>query len=135
MHALPITMHAAAVLAVMLVLLSLPISLRRRQAKISLGVGEDSLLQAMVRAHGNFTEYAPIGLIILALLEMAEASTTTLWVFAALLTGGRLLHAFGMYTRVLPLRVLGTAMTQGMLIYGAIMLTTVMMRAVESPVI
>jgi uncharacterized membrane protein YecN with MAPEG domain len=130
MHALPITMHAAAVLAAMLVLMSLPISLRRRSAKISLGVGDDVTLQNLVRAHGNFTEYAPMGLIILGLLEMAEASSTTLWIVAGLLVVGRIAHAIGMYTMILPLRVLGTGLTQAMLVYGAITLTTTMMRAV-----
>jgi uncharacterized membrane protein YecN with MAPEG domain len=132
MHALPITMHAAAVLAAMLVLMSLPISLRRRKAKISLGVGEDVPLQNLVRAHGNFTEYAPMGLIILALLEMADAGPQTLWIIAALLVAGRIAHAIGMYTMILPLRVLGTALTQAMLVYGAVVLTTTLLRVMAA---
>jgi uncharacterized membrane protein YecN with MAPEG domain len=132
MHALPITMHVAAVLAAMLVLMSLPISLRRRKAKISLGVGEDVPLQNLVRAHGNFTEYAPMGLIILALLEMADAGPQTLWIIAALLVVGRIAHAIGMYTMILPLRVLGTALTQAMLVYGAVVLTTTLLRVMAA---
>jgi len=120
---LPITVHAAVVLAVMLVLLSLPISMRRRKAKISLGVGEDKALQNLVRAQGNFTEYAPMGLILVALLEMSGAGARTVWIEAGLLVVGRLVHAAGMWAMVLPLRVTGTFLTQAMLIYGAITLT------------
>ena len=120
---LPITLHAAVVLAVMLVLLSLPISLRRRKVRVSLGVGDDAALQNLVRAHGNFTEYAPMGLILLTLLELSGAGSRTVWVEAGLLVVGRLVHAAGMWAMVLPLRVTGTFLTQAMLIYGAVALT------------
>jgi len=119
---LPITLHAAVILAAMLVLLSLPISLRRRKVKVSLGVGDDAALQNLVRAHGNFTEYAPMGLLLLAVLELSGGSPRNLWILAGLLVVGRLVHMIGMWGMVLPLRVTGTFLTQAMLVFAAITL-------------
>ena len=106
-----VTAYTAAALAVILVALALPISLRRQKTKISLGSGDDSLLHVQVRAHGNFTEYAAFGLIMLALIEFNGAPAWMLWTVALALVGGRILHAFGMFFSSIPLRGVGMITT------------------------
>lgn len=124
MPTLPVTALTAAILALGLVALSLPISLRRRSAKISLGVGDDATLTRMVRAHGNFTEYAPLSLILVGLLEMARGPGGLVCTVATLLVASRALHAAGLLTSILPLRVIGTVLGQACLVVGAIGLVT-----------
>jgi uncharacterized membrane protein YecN with MAPEG domain len=106
-----VTAYTAAAMAVILIALSLPISLRRQKTKISLGHGEDKLLHTQIRAHGNFTEYAAFGLLMLALYELTGATVLYLWIVAIALVGGRLLHALGMFFSSIPLRGVGMIAT------------------------
>ena len=117
---LKVTALTAAILALGLVALSLPISLRRRKVGISLGVGDDAVLTRLVRAHGNFAEYAPLSLIVVALLEMAHGPGGLVCWVAALLVASRALHALGLLATIFPLRVLGTILGQATLVAGAI---------------
>jgi uncharacterized membrane protein YecN with MAPEG domain len=71
------------------------IRLRRRLA-IGLGTGGDAELEQAVRGHGNFTEYAPIGLTVLASAELSGASAGWVHAIGVLLIAGRLLHAWGL---------------------------------------
>ncbi|MET0257929.1 MAG: MAPEG family protein [Methylobacterium sp.] len=60
------------------------------------GSGND-LLQKRIRAHGNFQEFVPLALLLIAFLE---AGGTRHWIVQALLVVlliGRILHPFGMF--------------------------------------
>lgn len=56
---------------------------------------EPGLLQRKVRAHSNFAEYVPHGLLFLIALELMQARYLTLWLLGSLLTIARLAHAYG----------------------------------------
>ena len=60
------------------------------------GDGNDDVLRRRIRAFGNFIEYVPMCLLMLALIEFASASRTLLWSIGGLLLAGRILHAIGM---------------------------------------
>jgi uncharacterized membrane protein YecN with MAPEG domain len=120
MQFLQVTAATAGILALSLVALSLPISFRRRKTGISLGNGDDVMLTRLVRAHGNFTEYVPINLIILAVLELARGPGGLVCAVAALLIAGRILHAWGILVGWLPPRALGTVLTMACLITGGV---------------
>jgi uncharacterized membrane protein YecN with MAPEG domain len=64
--------------------------------KISIGDGGNPQLIARMRAQLNFAEYAPVVLILIALIEMARGSQLWLWGAAAAFILGRVLHGFGM---------------------------------------
>ena len=64
--------------------------------RISIGDGGDTQVLARMRAHANFTEYAPIVLLLIALIEFAGGSQLWLWIVAAVFIVGRILHGFGM---------------------------------------
>jgi uncharacterized membrane protein YecN with MAPEG domain len=92
----PVTTIYAALLGLLMVYLSDQVSRQRKQLGISLGHGDESRLERAVRAHGNFIEYTPMGLILLLLLESEVTYLWMLHLFGAMLLAGRLLHAFGM---------------------------------------
>lgn len=90
-----VTTLIACILAALFVYLSFAVIRLRRHHKVGLGNGGVDDLERAIRAQGNFAEYVPIALILLACLELNDAP---LWLTAipgiALVTG-RLIHAKG----------------------------------------
>lgn len=91
--------------------LMLRIGTVRVKKGINLGDGGDADMLARVRAHGNFTEVAPLGLVGLIAIAMMGGSPIFLHVFGALLVIGRLLHFSGMAGIFGQGRLIGTVMT------------------------
>lgn len=118
MQTLPVTAALAAAAAVGLVALSLPVALRRGKLKLSAGDGGDAAFNSLIRAQANFTEYTPIGLIVVGLLEMCGFHGLALWSVAGLLAAGRLSHAIGMIGGIIPARAAGAIMTFLSLLLG-----------------
>jgi uncharacterized protein len=96
MTTLPITLTIAGAAALLNLWIASRVGVLRRGHGISIGDGGNERLTARMRAHSNFTEYAPIFLVLLALVELAQGSPTWLWVVAATFVAGRILHVFGM---------------------------------------
>lgn len=122
MTVLPITSLFAAVFAVALVALSLPVSLRRIKVGVSVGDSADEPLRQRIRAQGNFTEYVPLGVIALGLVE---AHATPAWIVVSIggaLAFGRVLHATGMLRASAPLRGFGMIFTYLALLAAALRL-------------
>lgn len=126
MLALPITSITAASLAIIMLPLTLQVSLRRLAiGSVVFGDGGDDVLRRRIRAFGNFIEYAPICLILLALLEAQGAGTAWLWTTAALLIAGRVIHGLGMLFAQSPApRGLAMLMTYGAFLTPAVWLLT-----------
>ncbi|MEM1433728.1 MAG: MAPEG family protein [Pseudomonadota bacterium] len=96
MPELTITLTAASILGLMFVWLSVRVIMVRTRNQAIIGdAGNQELLYA-IRAHGNFCEYAPIFLILLALLEATGGNSSVLAPLAALFVVARLLHVPGM---------------------------------------
>ena len=96
---LPVTLTTAALCAGLQVALTGLVIARRAQSGVSLLDGGDTVLTRRMRAHGNFTETAPLALLLLGLLELATAPRGLLLGLAGLLVVGRLMHAMGVITR------------------------------------
>lgn len=101
----------AALSALLIVGLSFKVISLRRAKKVSLGEGNDPQLQIAIRAQGNATEYIPITLILLILLELSGAPTALLHSGGIAMLAGRLLHAKGLLSGNLRYRVLGMQIT------------------------
>jgi uncharacterized membrane protein YecN with MAPEG domain len=104
----------AGVLAVFFVVLSMRVINRRRDGNINLGDGGDAEMQRRIRGHGNFAEYAPLALLLIALLEIG--GTTPFWLLHLLglmLVIGRVLHGIALsYTeKWIPGRFFGMILT------------------------
>lgn len=116
---MPITSTTAALAAVALVVLSIAVSLRRKKVGVKIGFSEDTALMRRIRAQGNFIEYVPLALIVLALAEYRQVPVAMLWTMAGLLVVGRCLHVAGMMTGKTPLSAPGMVGTYSALLLGA----------------
>ncbi|MDD5319694.1 MAG: MAPEG family protein [Methylococcales bacterium] len=101
----------AAMLALLIVWLTLRVIKLRRLKKVRFGDGGEPELQIAIRAQGNATEYVPISLILLVLLELSGAHTALVHSGGIAMLAGRILHARGLLTRSLRYRVLGMQVT------------------------
>ena len=93
---LPVTLISACVLALILLWLSVRVIGARVSNDILIGDGGAPDALYKIRTHGNFTEYTPLFLILLGLLELNGGQGTLLLGVAALFILGRVLHVFGM---------------------------------------
>ncbi len=92
----PISAVFAAVLGLLLIVLSLLVVRYRLKAKKGMGVTEDKGFEATVRAQANLAEYAPTALIMLAIAELNGVPSALVYWTGMGFVVGRLLHAFGM---------------------------------------
>lgn len=110
MFFLPIALVTAGAAALLNFWLGLRISRLRISEKIMVGDGGNPRLVARMRAQLNFAEYAPLVLILIALIELARGTQAWLWGVALAFIVGRILHAFGM-DGWRPGRMIGIATT------------------------
>src|SRR5690606_36450911 len=83
----------------------------RQRYRVSLGHGKNLLLMRAIRVHGNFAEYVPLGLLLMAASEQLGAPSLLVHSLGSLLALGRLVHAYGVSqeNEVLRFRVTGMA--------------------------
>jgi uncharacterized membrane protein YecN with MAPEG domain len=98
---LPVTLVIAAACGVVNIWLALRLVRGRVKNKVMIGDGGDSAMVSGMRAHGNFIEYAPIVLILMALIELARGPLLALGVMGAVFVLARIAHPLGM-TRPAP---------------------------------
>jgi uncharacterized protein len=107
-----ITPTVAAVLTLVYIRLAFNVIGLRRSNRVSLGTGGVDALERAIRAHGNFAEYVPLGLILMLTLEWNKAPMLLVAALGALLVAGRLIHAKGIQeTGTFKNRVLGMKLT------------------------
>lgn len=90
-----VTSIIAAVLTVIFIQLSFAVIGLRRKNKVGLGSGGHDDLERAIRAQGNFAEYVPFGIILIACLELNGAPWWLVILPGITLTIGRLFHAVG----------------------------------------
>lgn len=119
---LTVTPLYAALIAFVYVALSARVIIYRRSNKISLGdAGDNSLLKRM-RAQANCAEYAPFGLLLLAMVELTGASGTTVHILGIMLLLGRVMHGYGFSASppIMNFRVGGMVLTLTMILASAV---------------
>ena len=111
----------AALGALLLLVLAVRISLTRGSARIGIGDGGNHELIKRIRAHANATEYLPIALLLLLLLDLGQTPPLWLHAFGVVLIVGRVLHAIGLSQTSGPSlgRMVGTALTWGVMLVMA----------------
>ena len=90
-----ITVIYGGLLGLLFLLLSFWVVKRRAQFRVMIGEGEAPEMLAAIRAHGNFAEYVPLTLLLMALCELAGVGALWLHLGGVLLLVGRILHAIG----------------------------------------
>ena len=103
----------AGILAILFFILSMRVIAGRGKNGPSLGDGGDVRMQRRIRGHGNFAEYVPLILVMMAMLELSHYSTYLLHGLGIALVVGRLLHAYALsFTERFSFgRFWGTALT------------------------
>jgi len=109
------TATTASVLTLLYVAMSVCVIRQRWKARAAFGAGQDpaSPLSRMIRVHGNFAEYAPLFLILLAAAELNQLAPLLLKLSAGAFAVGRVSHWIGMFAPKTPnpYRGLGMALT------------------------
>ncbi|MBD8878203.1 MAPEG family protein [Roseibium polysiphoniae] len=117
-----ITPIYAGILALFYVFLSARVIGLRRRLWISVGDKGNQQLLRRQRVHGNFSEYAPMCLILMIGLELMLAPVWLVHGLGVMLLVGRVLHAYGIgrEPESLTLRTIGMVLTFAVLIIGGL---------------
>lgn len=94
---LPITALTAAICAIMLFVTAIATVRARFRTHAAFGDADDQGLISASRSHGNLAEHAPLFVILIGLLEMANASHWPLTALAALFLAARAAHIIGLH--------------------------------------
>ena len=121
MHA-PITAFYAGLLGILMLILAFRVVAVRRATSIGLGDGGDALLFSRIRIHGNATEYVPLALFLMLILELNGGSARWLHVLGVALLVGRLAHAQGLSqsTGTSAGRFIGNVLTWSVIMIAAV---------------
>ena len=90
-----ITPFYAGLLALWFFVLSARV-MQGRQGGIALGDGGDPRMLRVIRGHANFAEYAPLILLMMAMLELGRTSIYVLHALGVTLLVARLLHGYAL---------------------------------------
>ncbi len=90
---LPVTFFLTALFALMLVGLSIFVSMWRRVLNVAFGDGNSDILRRRIRAHANFIENAPFLILIVAALEIGQATQWVVGLIAIAFIVARVMHA------------------------------------------
>ena len=114
----------AAIAALIVIILSIRVTLRRRAVKVGIGNGGDAVLAQRIRVHANAAEYVPLALILLLILELNQTQPLLIHVFGCVLIAGRLLHAYGLSSTpgLSPGRAVGMVLTWAVIAAMALLL-------------
>jgi uncharacterized membrane protein YecN with MAPEG domain len=93
---LPVTSIIAALAALLYIALAMRVIGVRRSDKVSLGDAANKTLETRIRQNGNFNEYVPLALILMAIAELQNAPRLLLIVLGLAILGGRLAHVYGL---------------------------------------
>lgn len=118
-----VTAFYGALLTALYLLLTARVIGLRRGRRIDMGDAGDPLAARLVRGHGNFAEYAPLGLVLLLVLETGGWPGWLLHLLGAMLLVGRAAHAwsFSVAELRLPSRTVGMVLTLAMLALAALL--------------
>ena len=106
-------------LGLLAVVLALNVGRLRSKKRISLGDGGDPEMLRAIRAHANFIEFVPLGLIMILAVNDRYGSITA-GIMAAILVISRLLHAAGMLGYIKGGRPIGAVGTILVLVVASI---------------
>lgn len=117
---LSITPIYAGFVALIFATLSFRVSLVRFRLRVSYGDGGDRTLGTAIRLQGNSAEYLPLGLIMIALIELSQGPGWVVHLFGVMLITGRALYIYGYGSTpmVLPARQAGMLTTYAMIAFS-----------------
>ena len=100
-----------AILLFVFIALSINAAFTRRKSGLAVGEADNENLLRAVRAHGNFTEYTPMFLISLFLIDHVSKNCEYILVIGSVFVLGRISHATSMFLKKGILRITGMFLT------------------------
>jgi uncharacterized membrane protein YecN with MAPEG domain len=100
-----------AILLFIFIALSFNAAFTRRKSGLAVGEADNETLLRAVRAHGNFTEFTPMFLISLFLIDHVSKNCEYILVIGSGFILGRIFHATSMFLKKGILRVAGMMLT------------------------
>jgi uncharacterized membrane protein YecN with MAPEG domain len=123
--AFTLTLFYSGLLGLILLGLSMQVVRLRRRLGVGIGSGDQPELERAIRAQANFCEYAPLGILLLLVLEGSAAlHPTVLHVLGIALVIGRIMHGFMGLNRsagVSSGRFIGTLITWLMILLSSLL--------------
>lgn len=118
---MPITLTTASLLGLLLIYLSFDVAKTRGKTKTDLGDGGNPDMLRAIRAQGNLVEYAPMGVILIGLLEYHNTNQWLLIALASFFMLGRFMHGLmlGKVDGRNPYRFYGTIFTWTVMIIAS----------------
>ena len=99
------------ILLFIFIALSINAAFTRRKSGLAVGEGDNETLLRAVRAHGNFTEFTPMFLISLIVVDQLSKNCDYVGILGLLFVIGRISHALSMFLKKGILRVIGMMLT------------------------
>jgi len=94
---LPVTAFTAAICALLLIFLSFQVVKQRIRTESMFGASDDEKMKMVRGCHSNLAEHAPLAIIMVGVLELANAHHMALIIIAGLFLVARILHVYGMH--------------------------------------
>ncbi len=88
------TLPYAAVCGLLYIMLSAHVIIQRGAARAAFGHNDSAPLNRAIRAHSNFNEYVPLGLLLMGLYEAAMNNPQYVQMMGTFLVIGRIIHAY-----------------------------------------
>jgi hypothetical protein len=126
---MPVTALYGGALALLFIFLATRVIGFRRSAKVSIGDGGNSALLRRIRVHGNFAEYVPFAIVLMALAESMTAPAWLLHAAGLALAGGRVCHAYGVSQSPENFRLRITGMAVTFTVLGVMAATCIILSA------
>jgi uncharacterized protein len=122
-----ITALYAGLLGLLAFAVAFPAGRIRGQLGVSCGDGGNPALLLAMRRHANFVEWVPLGLILIALLELNGVDSVPVHALGGLLLLSRILHAVGIRAETMKSmpRLIGAAGTVLVIVVASVWLIVV----------
>ena len=125
-----VTALYAGLLGLISIGVAFPAGSLRGRLNVSVGDGGNRDLLLAMRRHANFTEWVPLALILIALLELNGARLWGIHALGAALVLGRLVHAFGIRADTMKSlgRLVGASATAAVTVTSSVWLIIIFVR-------
>ena len=120
---IPVTALFSAILFFLYYYLAKNVIQIRRNNKIAIGFAKNKELEQAIAAHSNFNQYVPLGLIMMACMELNRIHFSIIFLVGISFTFGRIIHAKSFLKKTMDLkqRVQGMKFTFWTMIVMAIL--------------
>jgi uncharacterized membrane protein YecN with MAPEG domain len=120
---IPVTALFSAILFFLYYYLAKNVIQIRRNNKIAIGFAKNKELEQAIAAHSNFNQYVPLGLIMMACMELNKIHFSIIFLVGISFTFGRIIHAKSFLKKTMDLkqRVQGMKFTFWTMIVMAIL--------------